>query len=58
MISFLLFYWFFSSLFVFGCSYAIPNDELDKKWDIIGSILFGWILFPLMLGAYVTFNKK
>jgi ABC-type glycerol-3-phosphate transport system permease component len=59
MISFLLFYWFFSTLFCLGISYEISKYKLTRK-DFIVAIIFGWIMFPFTLGVtrvQITENK-
>lgn len=49
MMTFILFYWFFSTLFCLGMSWQVSNFK-GTKIDIIMAILFGWIMFPISLG--------
>jgi hypothetical protein len=57
---FILFYWFFSTFFCFGMSWHISDYHMNQK-DLLYSFLFGWILFPITLGAtrvQLTEDKK
>lgn len=49
MMTFILFYWFFATLFCLGMSWQVSNFK-GTKIDIIMALLFGWIMFPITLG--------
>jgi hypothetical protein len=45
-----LLYWIFSSLYVMGMNYYTANEKFNII-DLIGSILFGWLVMPISLGT-------
>ena len=55
MIWFLLgFYWFFSSMFVFGIDTINDVTASDYAKDFARSLICGFILFPIVLGRKFT----
>ena len=55
MIWFLVgFYWFFSSMFVFGIGTINDVTTSDYAKDFSRSLIIGFILFPIVLGRKFT----
>lgn len=55
MIWFLVvFYWFFSSMFVFGIGTINDVTASDYAKDFVRSLIIGFILFPIVLGRKFT----
>ncbi|MEN9997834.1 MAG: hypothetical protein RI922_824 [Bacteroidota bacterium] len=58
MIPFILFYWFFSTLFCHGMTFGISETKVTAK-DFLYAMLLGWLIFPLTLGTgFVQMHRK
>lgn len=50
----LVFYWLFSSLFVFGIGSDSDYTTWDYVKDFVLSLLLGFIIFPIILGRKIS----
>ena len=53
MVWLLVFYWFFSSMFMFGVASADDYTTFDYVKDFVVSLLLGFIFFPMFLGRKI-----
>lgn len=54
MVWLLVFYWFFSSLFMFGVSSTDDYTKIEYVKDFVVSLLLGFIFFPIFLGRRIS----
>jgi hypothetical protein len=46
----IILYWFFSTIFIIGQAHYHNGDKLLLR-DIIGGVVFGWVMLPFTLGT-------
>lgn len=54
MVWLLVFYWLFSSLFMFGVANVDDYTTWDYVKDFVVSLLLGFIFFPIFLGRKIS----